>query len=256
MQEHQKWPDILWIVRHGESAGNVARDRAEAAQSLRIDIAQRDIDVPLSELGERQARALGTWLAELPAAARPTVIYTSPYLRARTTAELALAASAIPTETITMLTDERLREREFGVLDGLTRYGIEKNYPEQAAIRSAIGKFYHRPPGGESWCDVILRLRSIIDTITRDYRGERVMIVCHQVIVLCFRYLLERMSEEEILAIDRAQEVANCSITSYQFDPAIGKHGKLALRLFNFVAPLEETGTPVTTEPDRPAGPK
>ncbi len=256
MQEHQKWPDILWIVRHGESAGNVARDRAEAAQSLRIDIAQRDIDVPLSELGQRQARALGTWLAQLPQETRPTVIYTSPYLRARTTAELALAASGIPTGTITMITDERLREREFGVLDGLTRFGIEKNYPEQAALRSAIGKFYHRPPGGESWCDVILRLRSIIDTITRDYRGERVLVFCHQVIVLCFRYLLERMSEEEILAIDRAQEVANCSITSYQFDPAIGKHGKLALRLFNFVAPLEETGTPVTTEPDRPAGPK
>ena len=54
MQE-QKWPDVIWIARHGQSAGNVARDAAEAAGVPLIDIAARDIDTPLSELGERQA---------------------------------------------------------------------------------------------------------------------------------------------------------------------------------------------------------
>ena len=97
---------------------------------------------------------------------------------------------------------------------------------------------------------MILRLRSVIDTLTRAYSQERVLIVCHSVVVLCFRYLLERMTEEDILAIDRAEEVANCSVTSYQFDPALGKHGKLALRLFNHVAPIEDAGERVTKEPD------
>ena len=46
----QKWPDRLWVVRHGQSAGNVARDRAEAAGLPLIDIATRDMDVPLSAL--------------------------------------------------------------------------------------------------------------------------------------------------------------------------------------------------------------
>ncbi|RZJ04759.1 MAG: histidine phosphatase family protein, partial [Haliea sp.] len=46
----QDWPKTLWIVRHGQSAGNVARDSAEAAGLHTIDIAERDIDVPLSEL--------------------------------------------------------------------------------------------------------------------------------------------------------------------------------------------------------------
>ena len=64
--------------------------------------------------------------------------------------------------------------------------------------------------------------------------------------MLCFRYLLERMTEEQILAIDRAHEVANCSITAYQFDPGVGRHGKLVLRRFNYVAPLEEEGAPIT----------
>ena len=119
-----------------------------------------------------------------------------------------------------------------------------------------MGKFYFRPPGGESWCDVILRLRSVLDTITREYRGERVLIVGHQVIVNCFRYLLERCDEHAILAIDKAADVPNCGVTSYAFNPALGRHGKLQLDLCNFVAPLEAAGTPVTAQPDMPAAPK
>src|SRR4051794_3320262 len=48
----QRWPERLWIVRHGESAGNVARDAAQAAGLARIAVEGRDVDVPLSPLGE------------------------------------------------------------------------------------------------------------------------------------------------------------------------------------------------------------
>ena len=64
------------------------------------------------------------------------------------------------------------------------------------------------------------------------------------------------MSEEEILALDRAKEIANCSVTSYGFNPRSGRRGKLELQLYNFVAPLEEAGAPVTTKPDVPVAPK
>lgn len=256
MSEEQKWPDTLMIVRHGESAGNVARDAAEAAGQPLIEIATRDADVPLSPLGERQAQALGRWLARLPDDQKPTVVLASPYVRARQTAQLALDAAGLGEEESTLIVDERLREKEFGILDRLTRAGVLEHYPEQAEFRRLLGKFYHRPPGGESWCDVILRLRSIAGTITRDFRRERVLIVSHQVVVLCFRYLLERMTEEQILAIDAAGDVANCSVTSYAFDTAQGKRGKLVLEQFNFVAPLEEAGEEVTSEPDVPVAPK
>jgi len=149
--------------------------------------------------------------------------------------------------------DERLREKEFGITDRLTKYGIHEKYPELAEQRGHVGKFYFRPPGGESWCDVILRLRSVIDTLTRDYRGERVLIVAHQVIVNCFRYLLERLDESQILEIDRQLDVPNCSVTAYRFDPNAGKRGKLELAFANFVAPMLESRTPVTAEPDTPA---
>lgn len=253
----QKWPDVLWVVRHGESAGNVARDAAEAAGQLVIEIgAKRDIDVPLSALGQQQSIALGHWFGKMPESERPSVVLTSPYLRANATAELSMQAAGIDLEEIVFVADERLREKEFGVLDRLTKAGIAAKYPEQTEFRRAIGKFYHRPPGGESWCDVILRLRSLIDTLTREYRRERVLIVAHSVVVLCFRYLIERMTEDEILSIDRELDVANCSVTSYEFDPQRGKHGKLALRLFNFVAPLTDEGAPVTTRKDVPVAPK
>jgi broad specificity phosphatase PhoE len=171
-------------------------------------------------------------------------------VRARRTAEIVRAAAGIATDEVSFVFDERLREKEFGVLDRLTRVGIEQLHPEQAELRRLLGKFYHRPPGGESWCDVILRLRSALDTVSLHYPGERVLVVCHQVIVLCLRYLVECMSEAEILAVDRAGDVANCSVTSYVYDGSIGKHGRLVLRAYNFVAPLAEAGAPVTSEPD------
>ena len=251
----QKWPQQLWIVRHGQSAGNVARDAAEAAGLPLIDIATRDIDTPLSALGQRQAQALGDWFGALPADERPNIVLSSSYVRARSTARLALEAAGIDAGEVVFIVDERLREKEFGILDRLTKLGVIQKYPELHAQRSHVGKFYFRPPGGESWCDVILRLRSVLDTICREYRRERVLIVAHQVIVNCFRYLLERMDEQQILEIDRADDVPNCGVTSYAFDPALGRHGKLAPRLINFVAPLRDAGTPVTVEPDVPAAP-
>jgi broad specificity phosphatase PhoE len=251
----QKWPQEIWLVRHGQSAGNVARDAAEAAAGLRIDIADRDVDVPLSELGERQSQALGAWFAAMPVHAQPNVVLYSPYVRAAQTADL-LMRRLDREELVAVHADERLREKEFGILDRLTVRGIAEQYPDLYEQRRHVGKFYFRPPGGESWCDVILRLRSVLDTLTREYCRERVLIVGHQVIVNCFRYLLERMDEATILEQDRLGDVPNCSVTSYSFDPSLGKRGKLAPRLVNFVAPLEATGTEVTAGKDVPTAAK
>ena len=253
----QPWPANLWVVRHGESAGNVARAAANAAGLPMIDIAERDVDVPLSATGERQSAALGRWFAELPADRRPTVVLVSPYLRSRHTASLIEAAGGVAPAS-PMIVDERLREKEFGILDRLTRLGVEQRYPEQAELRARLGKFYFRPPGGESWCDVILRLRSVLGTINLHHGGpqSRVLVVAHQVIVLCLRYLLEHLDEAQILAIDGGGEVANCGVTSYEYDGATGGTGELVLRACNFLAPLVEAGVPVTSSRDAPAGVK
>jgi probable phosphoglycerate mutase len=247
----QNWPQRLWLVRHGESAGNVARDAADAAGTHRVAITGRDVEVPLSEQGEIQSRALGHWFADLPVGERPEVIACSPYLRARHTAELIREGANLSRTQGSHVIDERLREREFGILDGLTKAGIRQFYPEQAEAGRVIGKFYHRPPGGESWCDVILRMRSLLHTLSLHYAGRRVLIVTHQVVVLCLRYLLEDMDEAQVLHIDRTADVVNCGITEYVYEEGQdGAEGRLALKRYNHVAPLKREGAPVTAAPD------
>lgn len=243
------WPRRLWIIRHGESAGNIARDRAEASGAPLIELQHRDADVPLSPLGLEQSQALAAWVRALPPQDRPTTFMASPYKRARETA--VVVAAALGCSTRDVIVDERLREKEFGVLDRYTRAGIRATFPQLAEQRQLVGKFYFRPPGGESWCDVVLRLRSMLSDLQRNHAGERVMIVGHQVIVNCFRYLLERMDEGTILAIDRNGDVPNCGITEYAEAP---DGSGLVLERTNFVAPLVEAGSPVTIESDRPKG--
>ena len=124
----------------------------------------------MSALGEEQAAALGRWFAgHAEAAAHPVLV--SPYARARQTMEAVAEAGGLHPDACIEV-DERLREKEFGILDRLTRAGIEQLFPDQAEARSRTGKFYHRPPGGESWCDVILRLRSVLDTLSLHHAGR------------------------------------------------------------------------------------
>jgi len=251
--QHSDWPERLWIVRHGQSAGNVARDEAESSGAELIDLTTRDADTPLSSLGAEQSSALGDWFARMPESVRPCVFLTSPFVRSYQTC--AAVASRLGVDAAEVSVDERLREKEFGVLDRYTRHGIHAKFPELAAQRALVGKFYFRPPGGESWCDVILRLRSIVELLRRDHVGDRVLIVAHQVIVNCFRYLLECMEEATILAIDREGDVPNCSITEYGFSRSESGM-RFQLVRANFVLPIEDAGTPVTVAPDKPAGPK
>ncbi|MDQ1430050.1 MAG: hypothetical protein QOF40_652 [Actinomycetota bacterium] len=246
MRHRARGPASLLVVRHGESAGNVARDAAEAGGLAMIDIVERDMDVPLSTCGERQAKALGEWLRDL-GRKRPTLALTSPYLRASLTANIALEAAGL--RDVPVLLDERLREREFGALDRLTKLGIEQRFPEEAKARARVGKFYHRPPGGESWCDVALRVRSVLDSMASEHDGERVLVVAHEVVVLQFCYVLEHMTEKEILALASEHQLANCSVTSFTADHR-RRSGAMRLERFGAVVALEDAGAPVTTKPD------
>jgi broad specificity phosphatase PhoE len=234
-------PAALWLVRHGESLGNVADAQAHASGAGRLELDVRDPDVELSETGVGQARALGRRLAALPAAERPTAVLSSPFTRARRTAEHATEALGLPVHL-----DERLRERDFGAFDGMTGAGIQERYPEEAERRQSLGKFYYRPPGGESWADVALRLRSLLSTEALRLDGERVLVVAHQAVLMVFRYVLEELDERTLLEIDRTEQIANASLTCYLADG----DGRLVLRDFNRVDHLLVEDEDVTEEPD------
>jgi broad specificity phosphatase PhoE len=208
----------------------------------------------LSDLGKQQAEAAGHWFAALPENEKPEILLSSPYVRARQTAETICDAGGLAGGAKPTIIDERLREREFGIFDGLTSIGIRERFPTEASHRTKMGKFYHRPPGGESWADVILRLRSVLNTINLHYADRRVLVVCHQVVVLCMRYILEELSEGQILAIDKQAEILNCGICAFDF--TFDENGLCSPRLdlWNVGAPMEAEGTPQTAEPDVMAG--
>src|SRR5690349_20038264 len=149
----------LLLIRHGESEGNVAATEAREAGVEDIQVADQDADVDLSGTGRDQAEALGTALGRIAGEFRPDAVVSSPYARARQTAEIAVETAGWPLE---VRIDERLRDRELGILDRLTRLGVENRYPEESERRESLGKLYYRPPGGESWADVALRLRSVL----------------------------------------------------------------------------------------------
>ena len=202
----------IGVIRHGESVGNVAAAPAEEKGSDLIDIAERDADVPLSGTGQKQAEAVAGWLSELPGDELPDVVIVSPYVRAKQTAEIALKGFDIPT-----LRDERLRDRELGVLDLHTMHGIRSKFPEESERRQRLGTFYYRPPGGESWADVLLRLRSLLRDVAEDHPGQRVLFFAHDAVVSLFRYVLEGLDEEELLASAKESPIANCSISSWRW---------------------------------------
>jgi broad specificity phosphatase PhoE len=233
----------LVIIRHGESAGNAAAAEANAAGAELIVVDRRDADVPLSPVGIEQARALGSVLRPLVADGRRTRVWSSPYVRARETAEYALGAeraSGIVVDERIVL-DERLRDRELGVLDLLTTLGVQSRFPLEADRRRWLGKFYHRPPGGESWADVALRLRSFLSDLAAD-PADRGVIVGHDAVVLLLRYICEGLTEQQVLGIQAESPVRNGSITRLVLRSGQG----WALTDYNDVRHLDEHGVEIT----------
>ena len=94
----------------------------------------------------------------------------------------------------------------------------------------------------------------MLNTINLHYADRRVLVVCHQVVVLCMRYILEELDEAQILAIDKQADVLNCGICAYDFEPDAEGLCVPKLALWNHDAPLEEEGAAKTSAPDAMAG--
>ena len=94
----------------------------------------------------------------------------------------------------------------------------------------------------------------MLDSVSREHSGERVLLVSHQVVIMMFRYVIERLTEAEVLRISREIDLANCSLTTFKVDR--GNPNGMVLERFNEVFPLREAHAPVTREPDVPLAPR
>ncbi|GMA87902.1 phosphoglycerate mutase [Angustibacter aerolatus] len=193
--------------------------------------------MPLSDVGQAQATHLGRHLVTLDA---PDLVVSSPMRRAADTAAHSLAA--LPT-TPRIVVDERLRERDLGLFDGLTGDGIRAEFPDEAERRTKVGKFYYRPPGGESWTDVLLRVRSVLLTLATEHEGEDVWLFSHQAVIACFRIAIEGLTEQEALETERRQPLANCSVGVFEDDGT-----RLVLQRWGDASAVEDAPVPTTHE--------
>jgi broad specificity phosphatase PhoE len=134
----------LWLIRHGES---------EANQERRI---QGWLEYPLTRLGRRQAARLGERLAQDETISS---IYSSPLKRAAQTAEIIGNVLDLPVKF-----EERLKEYNFGPINGLTREEIGARYPEVKAGWD-FNEFWEPLPGEEGEPIFEARVRAALDEI-------------------------------------------------------------------------------------------
>ncbi|WP_405161829.1 histidine phosphatase family protein [Nocardia sp. NBC_01499] len=201
--------DLLYAVRHGQSTANVA-----FATDTAID--SDDMAIGLTDLGERQAIAVGRWFASLDSDQVPDLVLCSPYLRAAQTwqlieQELRAAERELPCHHI----DQRLYDRHRGKLSHMPPSTVRERFPEEL-VQEAADPLGYRPPDGESFRDVADRLRGVVADLETDQRHHRVLIVAHDAIVLFLRQLLENLTDTAVLALAEAGLAGNGSITSWQ----------------------------------------
>ena len=150
---------ILYFLRHGQTDWNV---------EMRI---QGQHDIPINETGRQQARTNGRNLAKLlddPARFR---YIASPLGRTRETMNLVRQELGLPSHGYE--TDDRLKEIYFGLWQTYTMDELKETQPELVDAREA-DKFNFTPPLGESYAQVLARVRSWLPYVTED-----AVIVCH-----------------------------------------------------------------------------
>ena len=227
---YPKWPVRLTVVRHGHSEQNATQDIKELGlEDLEAALERmkkiRDADIELTDLGLWQADQTGMYLA----GTEPfDICFRSPYTRTKQTAE---GIAARLSYNLPIFVDERLREKEFGVLHARTTEEIRNLFPHEYAAREREGKYWYRILGGENYPDVGQRLHSFFDKMVRDYGGARVLIVTHQVPYKMTRKMFDHLDEEGVLTLEDAP---NCGMQEWHIRRNL-KHpdGKMVMNYYN-----------------------
>ena len=153
------------IIRHGQTQWNA--DGRFMGQA----------DIPLDEVGERQAEAVARRLA----GERPAAIYASDLQRAWHTAQAIqaeIARSAAPEPAPSLIPENRLREMKFGDWQGLTYPEIQLRFPETSAAWET-NMLENAPSGGETLLQLAERVQQAYDEIHRLHQDQTVILVAH-----------------------------------------------------------------------------
>lgn len=159
----------ILFIRHGETVFNIEGK------------IQGNLDSPLTEVGRRQALAVARRLHHTP----PAHIYTSDLGRALVTAQLIAQLTRCP-----LSTDERLRERNMGIFQGLTFEEIAQRYPDESGqLKNASVDYV--PSGGESAAQTRQRAWTALNEFADRHAEQEIAIISHgAVIAAVIRHIL------------------------------------------------------------------
>lgn len=170
-------PYQIFLIRHGNSLSN-----AQGSTNL------KDPDVPLTELGKRQAKEAGMFLKryfkEQNIDPTSCLYYTSHYLRAEDTMQHIIANLD---NSISYLSEPIIREREYGLFDGLDKSEYQKITPDYGTYRNFEERFFQRAPEGESVQDVYERTGEFIHHLLSapNFSSTPIVIISHSEAIGC-----------------------------------------------------------------------
>lgn len=152
----------IWLVRHGETPWNVER-RVQGWE-----------DIGLNETGIEQAQSLARHMKKLhEGGTRLDAIYSSDLKRAHHTASIVAEAIGLP-----LMVEPGIRERHFGVLQGLIFHEMEQHQPEAARVWRSRDPDAELPEG-ESLGVFHRRVVDALNALSLKHAGKRVMVVSH-----------------------------------------------------------------------------
>ncbi len=172
----------LYIFRHGQTTDNIEHDFSGVH------------DVDLTEAGVKEAQEIGEKLKDTPA----TLAYQSNQIRSKHTLELVLNGFH---PNVQIITDERIRERDYGDLTGLNKDALKEIDPEDY-------KLWHRsydvpPPNGESIKDVEQRVLEFLHAEMPKWKENDVIFIsAHGNSIRPMRRFFEHLSIEKMCSYE------------------------------------------------------
>lgn len=222
-------PQQLFLIRHGESEGNVANNKAKGGDLS--SFTDEFVTTPgrkwrLTEKGIEQAKLAGAWLnQELKSFDVPSVrrYYVSPYTRTMQTAghlELEDPAQG----ELEWYVNRTIRERDWGDIDSTPKIEFQADPVNRLNVQKMNNDpLYWRPPGGESIQDVAEnRVRNFLDTLHRECGEGLTVAVTHGEFMQAARIVLERIDDStyDYWESSKTEKIHNCMILQYsKFDP-------------------------------------
>jgi NAD+ kinase len=241
-------PIDLVLVRHGQSEENAAKTSSNAGDHSAYThefLERHTSNVRLTAHGRVQAAAAGAFLKkEFYSSGQVFDRHiTSSYMRAMETAGLLDLPDA------DWFCDFYLSERDWGEFDYYPAHEHAEQF-ESELQRCAHEPFFFKPPQGESFAQLCLRVDRVLDTLHRECSSKRVIIVCHGEVMRAFQVRLERISKTDFKALltsdNPADKIYNCQIEHYsRRNPETGS----VMQYINWKRSIRPTEDPVWTRP-------